>query len=124
VVFTLNIPTTERYQAILAYDGTHFLGFQRQGKGRTVQGVVEAALRQLGWQERTILAAGRTDTGVHASGQVIAFDFEWHHPVEALQKALNTLLPQDVSACEVQPTRADFHPCYDAVSRRYRYSLY
>jgi tRNA pseudouridine38-40 synthase len=113
----------ERYQAILAYDGTHFLGFQRQGKGRTVQGVVEAALRQLGWQERTILAAGRTDTGVHASGQVIAFDLEWHHPVEALQKALNAYLPPDVAVCETRPTRADFHPCYDARSRRYRYYL-
>jgi len=114
----------ERYQVILAYDGTHFLGFQRQGKGRTVQGVVETALRRLGWQERTILAAGRTDTGVHASGQVISFDLEWDHPAEALQRALNALLPPDVSVCEAQPTRANFHPCYDAISRCYRYHLY
>jgi tRNA pseudouridine38-40 synthase len=114
----------ERYQVILAYDGTQFLGFQRQGKGRTVQGVVETALRQLGWQERTILAAGRTDSGVHASGQVITFDLEWDHPLEALQRALNALLPPDVSVYEAHPTRADFHPCYDAVSRRYRYRLY
>ena len=114
----------ERYQVILAYDGTHFLGFQRQGQGRTVQGVVETALRQLGWQERSILAAGRTDTGVHASGQVISFDLEWDHPAEALQRALNALLPPDVSVCEAQSTRADFHPCYDAVSRRYHYHLY
>jgi tRNA pseudouridine38-40 synthase len=114
----------ERYQVKLAYDGTHFLGFQRQGKGRTVQGVVESALRQLGWQERTILAAGRTDTGVHASGQVVAFDLEWDHPVEALQRALNARLPPDVSVCEIRPTRADFHPCYDAISRRYRYQVY
>jgi tRNA pseudouridine38-40 synthase len=114
----------ERYQVILAYDGTHFLGFQRQGKGRTVQGVVEAALRQLGWQERTILAAGRTDTGVHASGQVICFDLKWDHPPEALQRALNVHLPPDVSVCAVQPARPDFHPCYDAFSRRYRYQLY
>jgi tRNA pseudouridine38-40 synthase len=114
----------ERYQVILAYDGTHFLGFQRQGKGRTVQGVVETALRQLGWQERTILAAGRTDTGVHASGQVISFDLEWNHPVDVLQRALNALLPADVSVCEAYPARADFHPCYDAISRRYRYQLY
>ncbi len=114
----------ERYQVKLAYDGTHFLGFQRQGKGRTVQGVVEAALRQLGWQERTILAAGRTDTGVHASGQVIAFDLEWDHPAEALLRALNARLPPDVSALETHPTGMDFHPCYDATSRRYRYQLY
>lgn len=113
----------ERYQVILAYDGTQFLGFQRQGKGRTVQGVVETALRQLGWQERTILTAGRTDTGVHASGQVIAFDLEWNHPVSALQNALNALLPLDVSALAACTTRVDFHPCYDAISRRYRYHL-
>jgi tRNA pseudouridine38-40 synthase len=114
----------ERYQVILAYDGTHFLGFQRQGKGRTVQGVVETALRQLGWQERTILTAGRTDTGVHASGQVITFDLEWTHPTEALQRALNSLLPPDVSVCAAHSARADFHPCYDAISRRYHYHLY
>ena len=69
-----------RYQVILAYDGTHFAGFQRQARSRTVQGVVEAALRQLGWQGRAILSAGRTDTGVHASGQVIAFDLDWPTP--------------------------------------------
>lgn len=114
----------ERYQVTLAYDGTQFLGFQRQDKGRTVQGVFEAALRQLGWQERTILAAGRTDTGVHASGQVIAFDLEWTHPTEALQGALNARLPEDISVLGIRPTRADFHPCYDALSRRYRYAIY
>jgi tRNA pseudouridine38-40 synthase len=114
----------ERYQVTLAYDGTQFLGFQRQGKGRTVQGVVETALRQLGWQERTILAAGRTDTGVHASGQVITFDLVWDHPAEALQRALNAQLPVDVSVREIRLTRSDFHPCYDAISRRYRYAIY
>src|SRR3972149_886525 len=120
-----SLPTLmERSQVILAYDGTHFLGFQRQGKGRTVQGAVETALRKLGWQERTILAAGRTDTGGHASGQVITFDIEWNHPAEALQKAMNALLPPDVSVCEIQLTRVDFHPCYDAISRCYRYHLY
>jgi tRNA pseudouridine38-40 synthase len=114
----------ERYQVILAYDGTHFLGFQRQGKGRTVQGVVETALRDLGWQERTLLAAGRTDSGVHASGQVITFDLEWDHPAEALLRALNALLPPDVSASAARLTRHDFHPCYDAISRQYRYRIY
>lgn len=114
----------ERYQVTLAYDGSLFLGFQRQGKGRTVQGVIETALRQLGWHERTILAAGRTDTGVHASGQVIAFDLEWAHPPEALQRALNALLPTDVSVGGIRLARQDFHPCYEAISRRYHYQLY
>ena len=66
-----------RYQIILAYDGTDFKGFQRQAETRTVQGEVELALGRLGWQGRAILFAGRTDTGVHGEGQVIAFDLEW-----------------------------------------------
>ena len=87
-----------RYQIILAYDGTEFAGFQRQEPmARTVQGEVEKALRQLGWTAWTIYSAGRTDTGVHASGQVIAFDLDWGHSPEALCQALNANLPQDVA---------------------------
>lgn len=114
----------ERYQVILAYDGSEFMGFQRQARARTVQGVVENALRGIGWQGKSLLAAGRTDTGVHASGQVIAFDLEWNHPEEDLRNALNAGLPADVSARAVQKAHADFHPRYDAHSRTYRYRLF
>lgn len=113
-----------RYQVILAYDGTEFRGFQRQTKARTVQGVVENALRELNWQGKSLLAAGRTDTGVHASGQVIAFDLDWSHSSEDLCHALNTLLPGDVAAREARPVRVDFHPRYEAVSRCYHYRLF
>jgi tRNA pseudouridine38-40 synthase len=117
-----------RYQVTLAYDGALFKGFQRQRRktqeARTVQGVVEATLRNLGWQGHTILAAGRTDTGVHASGQVIAFDLDWGHPPEALLAALNANLPEDVAAQAVKIAPANFHPRYDASARRYRYSIY
>ena len=113
-----------RYQVILAYDGTHFSGFQRQARGRTVQGIVEDALKELGWEGKSILAAGRTDAGVHAKGQVIAFDLEWKHPVTELHSALNSYLPQDVSVLQVIPSKPTFHPRFDALSRRYRYSLY
>jgi tRNA pseudouridine38-40 synthase len=112
-----------RYQVILAYDGTLFAGFQRQARSRTVQGEVEAALRQLGWQGRAILAAGRTDTGVHASGNVIAFDLEWGHPVDELVQALNARLPVDAAARSAQEAEVDFHPRYDATARQYRYRL-
>ncbi len=112
------------YQAILAYDGTNFLGLQRQAEGRTVQGEVEQALRQLGWQEDAIRYAGRTDAGVHARGQVIAFALAWRHAAEALQKALNALLPPDVLVRHVAPAPAGFHPRYAAVARRYVYYLY
>jgi len=111
------------YKAILAYDGTDFLGLQKQAQGRTVQGEVETSLRQLGWAEAAIHYAGRTDSGVHARGQVIAFQLNWQHTPEALQKALNALLPADIMVYAVQPAPADFHPRYAAVARRYVYYL-
>lgn len=112
------------YKVILAYDGTHFLGFQRQGLVRTVQLEFENALKKLNWQERSILSSGRTDTGVHASGQVVAFALEWKHSPEQLLNALNATLPEDVAVKDVVEVRADFHPRFDAVERFYRYRIY
>jgi tRNA pseudouridine38-40 synthase len=114
----------ERYQLILAYDGTLFSGYQRQGEKRTVQLVLEEALRQLNWQEKSILAAGRTDTGVHATGQVISFGLEWKHSLEALRNALNARLPEDMSILNVEIARPEFHPRFDALSRSYEYQVY
>ncbi len=116
-----------RYKLILAYDGTQFAGFQRQANvrgDRTVQGEVEFALRQLGWQGSSILAAGRTDRGVHASCQVIAFDLDWRHPMDELQAALNAYLPSDMAVSAVETAKDDFHPRYRASARRYRYRIY
>ncbi|MBE9474857.1 MAG: tRNA pseudouridine(38-40) synthase TruA [Chloroflexi bacterium] len=112
------------YKVILAYDGTDFQGFQRQVKGRTVQASVEAALRSIGWQNSTILGAGRTDTGVHASGQVIAFEFGWNHSTVELQDALNANLPDDIAAQSVELTSNEFHPRFSATARQYRYRLF
>ncbi len=114
----------ERYQLILAYDGTLFSGFQRQGKQRTVQLVLEETLRQIDWQEKSILCAGRTDTGVHASGQVVSFCLEWRHSLEDLRNALNARLPQDMAVLDVQKARDDFHPRFDALTRTYQYHIY
>lgn len=113
----------ERYKAVLAYDGTRFFGFQRQADTRTVQGVVENALRELNWEGQSLLAAGRTDAGVHARGQVIAFDLDWDHPPEDLMHAINHYLPKDVAVQDLQGAGIDFHPRFDAVSRRYEYRL-
>lgn len=113
-----------RYRAVLEYDGTDFLGFQRQAQGRTVQGEVEVSLRRMGWVGKTIWGAGRTDTGVHAAGQVIAFDLEWTHGEPALLRALNANLSADVSAQSVAGCAPEFHPRYDAKARRYRYTVY
>jgi tRNA pseudouridine38-40 synthase len=113
-----------RYQVTLAYDGAGFSGFQKQAEARTVQAEVEAALRLLSWTGESILAAGRTDAGVHASGQVIAFDLDWQHSPEELLRALNANLPGDVAVQEVRVVHPHFHPRYDAYSRWYRYYLF
>jgi tRNA pseudouridine38-40 synthase len=91
---------------------------------RTVQGEIETALCQVGWQGSTILAAGRTDTGVHAAGQVIAFDLEWKHSPDDLRQALNANLPADIAAQSVKLAQPGFHPRYDAVARHYRYHVF
>jgi tRNA pseudouridine38-40 synthase len=113
-----------RYQIILAYDGTDFYGSQRQGKARTVQSELERALRKIGWNGRSVLLAGRTDTGVHATGQVAAFDLEWGHSPTDLVKALNANLPGDLAVWWAQQVNDAFHPRFDARSRRYRYRLF
>jgi tRNA pseudouridine38-40 synthase len=123
-IHSLLLESMARYQVILAYDGTQFQGFQRQSQRPTVQGAVEEALRQIGWSGRTILASGRTDSGAHATGQVIAFDLEWAHPLQSLQAALNAHLPWCVVARSVALVEDDFHPRYSAAGRRYQYRIY
>jgi tRNA pseudouridine38-40 synthase len=89
-----------------------------------VQAEVEKALRRLNWQGKHLLAAGRTDTGVHALGQVIAFDLDWNHPPQELRQALNATLPADIVAREVAAVDPRFDPRRHAVSRGYRYQLF
>lgn len=113
-----------RLKAIVAYDGTDFLGFQRQATGRTVQGVLETALTRITGTRTSILAAGRTDAGVHAEGQVIAFDTDWRHGRDDLIRAVNAVLSKDVVVRELVPVAPNFHPRFDADSRRYRYTVF
>ena len=113
-----------RVRAVVAYDGTNYHGFQRQRNAPTVQAALEAAIAQVTQEPVTILAAGRTDAGVHALGQVIAFDTHWRHGDGALQRALNATLPADIAVREVAAAPDDFHPRRDARSRHYRYTVY
>ena len=113
-----------RYQVTLAYDGSSFTGSQRQAKSRTVQGELEKALYQLGWSGRSVLMSGRTDTGVHATGQVAAFDLEWSHADSDLVRALNAVLPADIAVRGAGIVPLKFHPRFDAISRTYRYRLF
>jgi tRNA pseudouridine38-40 synthase len=112
------------YQSIVAYDGTGFQGFQRLAEGqRTVQGVLEEALRRIGWTGSSLLAAGRTDAGVHARGQVVSFDLAWRHDAETLTRALNANLPPDVSVRQTAEAPEGFHPRFSARRRTYRYTI-
>jgi tRNA pseudouridine38-40 synthase len=113
-----------RVRAVVAYDGTDYGGFQRQANAPTVQAALEAALERVTQSTVGIWAAGRTDAGVHAAGQVIAFDTAWQHGLDDLQRALNAVLPADIAVLEVAEAAPGFHPRYDARSRRYRYTLY
>jgi tRNA pseudouridine38-40 synthase len=113
----------ERYRVDLSYDGTEFHGSQYQPDLRTVQGEVESSLRQLTWQGDSVLFAGRTDAGVHAAGQVIAFDLDWGHEEKDLQQALNAVFPEDIAARKVDRVEEDFHPRYHAKARHYRYQI-
>jgi tRNA pseudouridine38-40 synthase len=112
------------YQFIIAYDGTDFKGSQRQGNKRTVQLVLEDALREIGWKERTILLAGRTDSGVHATGQVASCNLEWRHSETALEKALNARLPGDLAVRSVRLVDDTFHARYSARTRTYNYRIF
>ena len=114
---------SDRFQVRLSYDGTEFHGSQYQPELRTVQGELERGLIKIGWKGKSVLFAGRTDAGVHAAGQVIAFDLDWGHTEKELQKAINAVIPQDISAVEVKRTKIDFHPRYQALSRVYQYQI-
>jgi tRNA pseudouridine38-40 synthase len=112
-----------RYRATLAYDGTAYQGFQRQaGEVPTIQLAVEQAITAVTSLPVTIKGAGRTDSGVHATGQVIAFDVEWRHDDDALLRAINANLPGDIALQEIRQ-HDGFHPRFDALSRLYRYSV-
>jgi tRNA pseudouridine38-40 synthase len=112
------------FRVTLSYDGTDFLGWQSQADGRSVQGVLEAALAQLSGGRRVPVAgAGRTDAGVHALGQVACFHLERDLAEGDLVRALNGLLPHDVRALEVLVVDASFHARRSALSKRYRYTL-
>jgi tRNA pseudouridine38-40 synthase len=105
-----------RYRAVLSYDGRAYQGFQRQAGGiPTIQAAVESALLQVTGHQTT-------DAGVHAEGQVIAFDVEWKHGDEILLRALNATLPQDIALQDMRQ-HADFHPRFDALARIYRYTI-
>ena len=115
---------TLRVGGLVAYDGTDYHGYQYQVGVPTVQGTLESALSEFCSPVGRVIAAGRTDTGVHANGQVIAVEVRWRHGAEQLQRAWNAHLPPSICVREVRPAPADFHPRFSALWRTYRYRVY
>jgi tRNA pseudouridine38-40 synthase len=114
-----------RLAALVAYDGTDFKGFQRQalGRGRTAQGELEAALLRLTGEAITVEGAGRTDSGVHASGQVITFSSSVSHDAATWLRALNALLPADIAVRAVRAVDESAHARKSALARGYRFRI-
>lgn len=110
-------------KATVAYDGTDFAGFQVQAAERTVQGELEAALARITQETIRVIGAGRTDSGVHARGQVVALCTRWQRPLPELHRAWNAVLPKDVAICALEEADEGFHPRFDARSRVYRYMV-
>lgn len=110
-------------KAVIEYDGTGFVGFQFQDNLRSVQGEVEKALNRMTGQDVRVAGAGRTDTGVHALGQVISFDAETAIPEASLVIALNSFLPRDISVKFATDVDPNFHARFSAKSRRYVYVM-
>ncbi len=111
------------FQALIEYDGTDYHGFQFQSDRRSVQGVLEEALSKVTGQASRVVGAGRTDAGVHATGQVVAFWVSWRHKVADLLRAMNAVLPKDVVLLSLEMSPEGFHPRYSARSRCYRYTV-
>lgn len=108
---------------ILEYDGTDFVGWQRQKFGRSVQGELENALLKLIQEKVNLIGAGRTDSGVHARGQTANLRCESLMSVTQIKKGLAALLPEDVCVLEVEQVPLDFHARYSAKSRMYSYTI-
>ncbi|HHT05497.1 MAG TPA: tRNA pseudouridine(38-40) synthase TruA [Hydrogenispora sp.] len=106
----------------IAYEGTDFSGYQRQAQGeRTVQGELEKALRRLTGEVPKLIAAGRTDAGVHAKGQVVSFSTTARIPVDRWPAALNANLPPDLIVGQAEAVPSTFHARYDAKTKTYQY---
>lgn len=111
------------YRAHVEYDGTRYNGFQIQADKPTIQGELERSLAQVTQQSVRVTGAGRTDSGVHAHGQVISFKAAWSHAVSELQRAMNATLPDDIAVRDVAVAPEGFHARFSASSREYVYRI-
>ena len=108
-------------KVVLEYDGSGFAGWQQQARGRTVEAELKRALREITGQELKVYAAGRTDAGAHAEGQVVSFQTDGRISPHRLMAGLNAKLPADVAVLSAEEVPDAFHARYSARWRRYRY---
>lgn len=114
---------SKRYKLTFEYDGTDFSGWQKQPEVRTVQGVIEEALKIFYQEEIPIVGQGRTDAGVHAKGQVAHTDLPLKYDQSRLLRAMSGLLPPDVALVKAEKVADDFHARFHALSRSYTYTV-
>ena len=113
-----------RYRLLVEYDGSPYVGWQRQENGRSVQGALEAAAEKLCGNPVAIYAAGRTDAGVHATGQVAHLDLPKDYPADTVRSALNYHLGNNlVAVVEAEVVGDDFHARFSATGRSYLYRI-
>ena len=110
-------------KVVVEYDGTDYFGFQYQPEVPTVQGVLERVLSKIVKERVTVYGSGRTDSGVHAAGQVISFRTAGSIPIERVCVAMNSLLPSSIAAVEAVEVDGSFHARYSARSRLYVYDI-
>jgi tRNA pseudouridine38-40 synthase len=107
----------------VAYDGTRFVGWQRQAEGESVQGALEQALSRFEGSNVTVHGAGRTDAGVHALGQVASVSVSFTHDAGTLQRALNAQLTPDLRVLSIAEVDAHFHARFSARAKTYQYRI-
>ncbi|WP_084242166.1 tRNA pseudouridine(38-40) synthase TruA [Planomicrobium okeanokoites] len=112
----------KRMKAVIAYDGSGFAGYQIQPEARTIQMELMKVLKNIHkGRDVQVVASGRTDAKVHATGQVIHFDTDFNIPVEGWLKALNVLLPEDIRVSSIEEAGPEFHARYHTIGKTYRY---
>lgn len=120
----LKMAVVKRFKCICAYDGTSLIGWQSQASGKGIQDVIQQVLAKIFSEKIMIHGSGRTDAGVHAVGQVFHFDACWSHSLEALLKAINSLLPESIQLTSVREVDLAFHARFSVKKKRYSYYLH
>ena len=113
-----------KYKILIEYDGTNFVGWQRQNNGLSIQSSIEAAIKKISSETVNIFGAGRTDSGVHAKGQVAHFDISKRIPLDRMRDGLNQhLRPLPISILDAEEATEDFHARFSALLRNYEYLI-